>query len=100
MPVNHAYVGEMPCKHWRVIRPDIRLINLETSITQSDDFWRDKGIHDRMHPGNVPLLDRRRRSLFHPGQQPCTRLGPTPLENLTGAGIRSARAGRIQGLIT
>lgn len=33
-----------------------RVVNLETSVTTSDDFWPDKGIHYRMHPGNVDVL--------------------------------------------
>ncbi len=36
--------------------PDARIINLETSITSSDDFWPAKGIHYRMHPKNIPCL--------------------------------------------
>jgi poly-gamma-glutamate synthesis protein (capsule biosynthesis protein) len=36
--------------------PAFRLINLETSVTTSDDYWRGKGINYRMHPGNVPCL--------------------------------------------
>lgn len=38
------------------IQPAARIINLETSITTSDDFWPGKGIHYRMHPSNVELL--------------------------------------------
>ncbi|XXF81175.1 CapA family protein [Myxococcaceae bacterium GXIMD 01537] len=38
------------------VAPDVRLINLETSITTSEDAWIDKGIHYRMHPANVPCL--------------------------------------------
>lgn len=37
-------------------KPDVRIINLETSITDSDDFQPNKGIHYRMHPGNVPCI--------------------------------------------
>lgn len=37
------------------IRPDARVINLETSITRSSDFWP-KGINYRMSPANVPCL--------------------------------------------
>jgi poly-gamma-glutamate synthesis protein (capsule biosynthesis protein) len=37
-------------------KPDARIVNLETSITRSDDFWPDKGIHYRMHPENVACL--------------------------------------------
>jgi poly-gamma-glutamate synthesis protein (capsule biosynthesis protein) len=36
--------------------PDLRIINLETSVTSSDDFWPGKGIHYRMHPRNTPAL--------------------------------------------
>lgn len=35
---------------------DARIINLETSITTSDDAWPGKGIHYRMHPANIPCL--------------------------------------------
>lgn len=38
------------------IQPAARIVNLETSITTSDDFWPQKGVHYRMHPGNVELL--------------------------------------------
>lgn len=38
------------------VAPDVRLINLETSVTASEDAWPDKGIHYRMHPANVPCL--------------------------------------------
>jgi poly-gamma-glutamate synthesis protein (capsule biosynthesis protein) len=36
--------------------PDMRLINLETSITTSEAWWRAKGIHYRMHPANAACL--------------------------------------------
>ncbi|WP_223632455.1 CapA family protein [Corallococcus sp. EGB] len=36
--------------------PDVRLINLETSITTSERWWPDKGIHYRMHPENAECL--------------------------------------------
>jgi poly-gamma-glutamate synthesis protein (capsule biosynthesis protein) len=35
--------------------PDARIVNLETSVTRSDD-WLDKGINYRMHPANVACL--------------------------------------------
>jgi poly-gamma-glutamate synthesis protein (capsule biosynthesis protein) len=35
------------------VGPCARLINLETSITISDEPWQGKGIHYRMHPANV-----------------------------------------------
>ncbi len=38
------------------VRPDARIINLETAVTTSDDWRREKGIHYRMHPENVEVL--------------------------------------------
>jgi poly-gamma-glutamate capsule biosynthesis protein CapA/YwtB (metallophosphatase superfamily) len=35
---------------------DLRIVNLETSITSSEDYWRDKGIHYRMHPRNIGCI--------------------------------------------
>src|SRR5947209_16267250 len=35
---------------------EVRIINLETSITCSEEPWPQKGIHYRMHPGNVGCL--------------------------------------------
>lgn len=36
---------------------DLRIVNLETSITASGDWWRGKGIHYRMHPRNIRCLE-------------------------------------------
>ena len=36
--------------------PDLRIINLETAVTTSDQAVLHKGIHYRMHPDNVPCL--------------------------------------------
>ena len=42
---------------WReMAMADLRIINLETSITSSDDHWSGKPIHYRMHPQNVTCL--------------------------------------------
>ena len=38
------------------VMPDVRIINLETAITASDDYWKRKGINYRMHPENVPCI--------------------------------------------
>lgn len=36
---------------------DMRVINLETSITSSEKYWRSKEIHYRMHPRNAACLN-------------------------------------------
>jgi poly-gamma-glutamate capsule biosynthesis protein CapA/YwtB (metallophosphatase superfamily) len=35
---------------------DVRIINLETSITSSEDYWPAKEVLYRMHPGNAGCL--------------------------------------------
>ncbi|NUU21478.1 MAG: hypothetical protein HOV68_08175, partial [Streptomycetaceae bacterium] len=35
---------------------DVRIVNLETSVTTSDDFAPDKPVCYRMHPANLPAL--------------------------------------------
>ncbi|MFZ5466458.1 MAG: CapA family protein [Pseudomonadota bacterium] len=37
------------------LKPDLRIINLETAVTTSQD-WEPKGINYRMHPANLPCL--------------------------------------------
>ena len=53
-PVNFEYVwgDALPELH----RADVRIANLETSVTRSDEYWPDKGIHYRMHPANIGCL--------------------------------------------
>jgi poly-gamma-glutamate synthesis protein (capsule biosynthesis protein) len=36
--------------------PDVRLINLETAVTRSEDHWPGKSINYRMHPDNIGVL--------------------------------------------
>ena len=43
-------------KEWEQLAPDVKLINLETSITKSNDYWWGKGINYRMNPDNIPCL--------------------------------------------
>ncbi|MDX1618476.1 MAG: CapA family protein, partial [Balneolaceae bacterium] len=50
------YVWGDALKKIESIGPDVRIINLETAVTTSDDWWRGKRIHYRMHPGNAEIL--------------------------------------------
>ncbi|MHB1121866.1 MAG: CapA family protein [Ramlibacter sp.] len=38
------------------MQPALRIVNLETAVTVSEDAQPGKGIHYRMHPANVPCL--------------------------------------------
>lgn len=78
-------------------KADARVINLETSVTTSDDRWPDKGIHYRMHPGNLECLrsagiDCCVLANNHVLDWGVAGLAET-LETLGEAGIRSAGAG-------
>jgi poly-gamma-glutamate capsule biosynthesis protein CapA/YwtB (metallophosphatase superfamily) len=55
-PAAFSYVWGDALDELKRRKPDLRLINLETSITASNDFWQGKGINYRMHPQNVPVL--------------------------------------------
>jgi poly-gamma-glutamate capsule biosynthesis protein CapA/YwtB (metallophosphatase superfamily) len=55
--VDFAYIWGDALTEFKREQPDLRLINLETSITRSDDYWKGKGINYRMHPENVPCLN-------------------------------------------
>lgn len=54
-PVNPKYIWGEALKHLSLIKPDARIINLETSITISDD-WVPKGINYRMNPANIKAI--------------------------------------------
>jgi poly-gamma-glutamate capsule biosynthesis protein CapA/YwtB (metallophosphatase superfamily) len=54
-PVDFSYIWGEALPELARRRPDLRIINLETSITRSEDC-SDKGISYRMCPDNVPCL--------------------------------------------
>jgi poly-gamma-glutamate synthesis protein (capsule biosynthesis protein) len=54
-PVDFSYIWGNALDELEEARPDVRIINLETSVTDSDD-WMPKGINYRMHPDNIPCL--------------------------------------------
>jgi len=55
-PVSFSYIWGDALEEFERVRPDVKLINLETSVTTRDDYWQRKGIHYRMHPKNIPCL--------------------------------------------
>jgi len=55
-PVSFDYIWGDTLAQVDRLQPDVRIVNLETSVTTSDEPWPDKGINYRMHPGNVPCL--------------------------------------------
>jgi poly-gamma-glutamate capsule biosynthesis protein CapA/YwtB (metallophosphatase superfamily) len=55
-PVDLDYVWGDALAEWARIKPDVRIVNLETAVTTRDDWEGEKDIHYRMHPANVPCL--------------------------------------------
>ena len=58
LPLTFDYIWGDALDVWEKKDPALRIINLETSITNSANYDRRKGIHYRMHPGNVEILDK------------------------------------------
>jgi poly-gamma-glutamate synthesis protein (capsule biosynthesis protein) len=57
-PTAFSYIWGDALEELERRKPDLKLINLETSITASTDYWKNKGINYRMHPQNIPVLTR------------------------------------------
>jgi len=55
-PVGFAYIWGDALEELGRASPHVRLINLETSVTGSDDYWKGKGINYRMNPQNIAAL--------------------------------------------
>ncbi|AMO21875.1 CapA family protein [Ramlibacter solisilvae] len=96
-PVAADYIWGDALAELRTARPDLRIINLETSVTRSDQAWPGKGIHYRMHPGNLDCItaagiDACALANNHVLDWGRAGLQET-LESLHGAGLRTAGAG-------
>lgn len=55
-PVSMSYIWGDALEELKRMAPDVRIINLETGITGSDDYRKDKTIHYRMHPENIGAI--------------------------------------------
>ncbi|QPP05663.1 CapA family protein [Streptomyces bathyalis] len=78
--------------------PDVRVINLEASVTRHGDFDPHKGIHYRMNPANIGCLTVARPDVCVLANNHVLDFGRSGLEetldSLAGAGLRAAGAGR------
>jgi poly-gamma-glutamate synthesis protein (capsule biosynthesis protein) len=55
-PVNFTYIWGDALEEWKRVAPDVKIINLETSVTKSNNYWQGKGINYRMNPENIVCL--------------------------------------------
>lgn len=97
-PVEFSYIWGDALAEFERVRPDVRVVNLETSVTVSEDAWPEKGIHYRMNPANLPCLAAARLDccvLANNHTMDWGRRGlAETLRSLRRAGIRTAGAGR------
>jgi len=96
-PVSFAYIWGDALKEFNRLAPDVRVINLETSVTTSED-WISKGINYRMHPKNIPCLSVAKIDCCILANNHVLDWGYTglteTLETLAAANVRTAGAGR------
>jgi poly-gamma-glutamate synthesis protein (capsule biosynthesis protein) len=78
--------------------PDLRIVNLETTVTQSNEHWRGKEVLYRMHPANVSCLTAAKLdccTLANNHSIDWGRTGLTEtLRTVRRAGMKTAGAGR------
>ena len=97
-PVSYSYIWGDALEEFDLIKPDVRIINLETSITKSDEYWKGKGINYRMHPENIQCLTAAAIDICALANNHILDWGYPGLietmETLRKAGIKGAGAGR------
>jgi poly-gamma-glutamate synthesis protein (capsule biosynthesis protein) len=97
-PLAFDYVWGDALGEWARVRPDVRIVNLETAVTARGDWQLGKGIHYRMHPGNVSSLTAAGIDCCVLANNHVLDWGYAGLDDtlatLQHAGIRTAGAGR------
>ena len=95
--VDSAYVWGDAIGDLERVAPDLRMINLETSITRSNDYWKEKEIHYRMHPQNIDCITEAKIDVCSLANNHVLDWGYAGLEETLGAlrkvKIRSVGAG-------
>ncbi|MEJ2247763.1 MAG: CapA family protein, partial [Acidobacteriota bacterium] len=97
-PVDFAYIWGDAINELDRVSPVVRLVNLETAVTTSSDYWPGKGIHYRMHPENIACLNAAGIDVCTLANNHVLDWGYSglleTLDSLKKAGIKSAGAGR------
>jgi poly-gamma-glutamate synthesis protein (capsule biosynthesis protein) len=97
-PVDAAYPWGDALTELAQAAPDARIVNLETAITRSDNFWARKGVNYRMHPANIGCLTAAEIDCCALANNHVLDWGYQGLDEtlatLQGVGVRSAGAGR------
>ena len=96
--VDFPYIWGDALAELERVRPNARIINLETSVTAAEDAWPGKGIHYRMHPSNVACISAAKIDCCVLANNHVLDWGHRGLAETLGtlrnAGLRTAGAGR------
>ena len=97
-PVDYAWPWGEALPVLAGLAPDVRLINLETSITRSSDFDPGKTVHYRMSPANIACLAAARPDVCVLANNHVLDFGrrglTETLDTLARAGLPAVGAGR------
>jgi poly-gamma-glutamate capsule biosynthesis protein CapA/YwtB (metallophosphatase superfamily) len=100
-PVEPRYIWGTALKYWKDLAPDRKIINLETSITTSDEWWPGKAVNYRMHPEHVEVLTAAGIDYCAVANNHLLDFGRTGMDEtlitLNKAGIASSGAGKDLG---
>jgi poly-gamma-glutamate capsule biosynthesis protein CapA/YwtB (metallophosphatase superfamily) len=100
-PVEFSYIWGDTLDCLDALAPDLRLINLETSVTASREYWKGKAIHYKMNPMNIRCLQAARIDFCSLANNHVLDWGYSGLTEtlltLREANIRSAGAGENLG---
>jgi poly-gamma-glutamate synthesis protein (capsule biosynthesis protein) len=95
--VEPAYIWGDALDELQRVRPEARIINLETAVTRSDD-WVGKGINYRMNPANAACLSTARIDCCALANNHVLDWGASglreTLDTLHAAGLKTAGAGK------
>ncbi|MCK5093543.1 MAG: CapA family protein, partial [Spirochaetes bacterium] len=97
-PVSYSYIWGDALEELERMAPDLRIINLEMSVTESNDYWKTKSIHYRMHPENISCITAAKIDYCSLANNHILDWGYSglieTLETLKKVNIKSAGAGR------
>lgn len=96
-PVDFPYIWGDSVNQLDRMAPDVRIINLETSVTKSEEYWKGKEIHYRMNPENIECITAAKISCCSLANNHVLDWGYSglteTLETLEKANIKSSGAG-------
>jgi poly-gamma-glutamate synthesis protein (capsule biosynthesis protein) len=96
-PAGPSYIWGDALREMNGHAPDLRIVNLETAVTRSNEYWRGKEVLYRMHPENLSCLTAAKLDCCTLANNHVLDWGyvglAETLHSLHGAGVKTAGAG-------